>query len=320
MLDKFKGYLFLTCGFILAGTSVISARLLSGSLGIFTTTAVSLFFAVLVLLPLCLRKISSTVHAMSPRDWIYTALQALFGIFLFRLLLLQGLLRTSTAEASVLTGASPAITAILAWLCLKEPVRAKNIAGIISTVAGIALIQGLLTHSFTPAHLLGNLLVLGAAACESTFNILSRRSVVKKSVQRSFDPIVQTTLVVTFALLFCLLPALFEQPARALSALSLTGWLALIWYGWLGTALAFIFWYAGIKRCPAQIAAAFSGLMPLTSMVLAAAALGEPAGWHQWAGAALVILGIVLIGIQARPRIRSISTAPRPLSAAKPRS
>ena len=302
ILEQLKGYLFLTCGFILAGTSVISARLVSGSLGAFTTTAVSLFFALLVLLPLCLRRIASTVSAMSPRDWIRTALQALFGIFVFRLLLLMGLLRTSTAEASVLTGASPAITTILAWLCLKEPVRAKNIAGIISTVAGIALIQGLLTHSFTSVHLIGNLLVLGAAASESTFNTLSRRSVVRANVHKAFDPIVQTTLVVMFALIFCLLPALFEQPIKALCALSPTGWLALLWYGWLGTALAFIFWYAGIKRCPAQIAAAFSGLMPLTSMVLAVAALGEPAGWHQWAGAGLVILGIVMIGVNLKTR------------------
>lgn len=301
-MEQLKGYLFLTCGFILAGTSVISARLVSGSLGAFTTTAVSLFFALLVLLPLCLRRIASTVSAMSPRDWIRTALQALFGIFVFRLLLLMGLLRTSTAEASVLTGASPAITTILAWLCLKEPVRAKNIAGIISTVAGIALIQGLLTHSFTSVHLIGNLLVLGAAASESTFNTLSRRSVVRANVHKAFDPIVQTTLVVMFALIFCLLPALFEQPIKALCALSPTGWLALLWYGWLGTALAFIFWYAGIKRCPAQIAAAFSGLMPLTSMVLAVAALGEPAGWHQWAGAGLVILGIVMIGVNLKTR------------------
>lgn len=310
-MEQLKGYLFLTCGFILAGTSVISARLVSGSLGAFTTTAVSLFFALLVLLPLCLRRIASTVRDMSPRDWIRTALQALFGIFVFRLLLLMGLLRTSTAEASVLTGASPAITTILAWLCLKEPVRAKNIAGIISTVAGIALIQGLLTHSFTSVHLIGNLLVLGAAASESTFNTLSRRSVVRANVHKAFDPIVQTTLVVMFALIFCLLPALFEQPIKALCALSQTGWLALLWYGWLGTALAFIFWYAGIKRCPAQIAAAFSGLMPLTSMVLAVAALGEPAGWHQWAGAGLVILGIVMIGINTKPAtLASIVSSP----------
>ena len=239
---------------------------------------------------------------MSIVDWVYTALQALFGIFIFRLLLLQGLLRTSTAEAGILTGATPAITAVFAWVWLREPVRAKSIAGIASTVAGIALIQGLLTHSFSSEHILGNLLVLGAAASESTFNTLSRKSVVRTGTRTAFDPIVQTALVSAFALVLCLFPALFEQPVQKLSALSVSGWLALAWYGWLGTALAFICWYAGIKRCPAHVAAAFSGMMPFTSMLLSVALLAEPIVWHQWAGAALVISGMVLIGVNTKSR------------------
>ncbi len=301
-MKRFSGYIFLTCAFTLAGTSVISARLLSGSLGTFTTTAVSLFFALLVLLPLCIRKIAPALKSMSSGEWIYAALQALFGIFLFRFLLLQGLLRTSTAEAGILTGATPAITTLLAWSWLKEHMRAKNVAGILSTIAGIALIQGLAAGSFSSIHLWGNLLVLGAAASESVFNTLSRRSALKAGLKKAFDPIVQTALVTLFALVFCLIPALFEQPVQRLSALNISGWLALIWYGWLGTSLAFICWYAGIKRCPAHVAAAFSGMMPFTSLLLSAALLGESVAWHQWAGAALVISGMVLIGVRKKKR------------------
>jgi len=302
-LKKFSGYIFLTCAFTLAGTSVISARLLSNSLGTFTITAVSLFFALLVLLPLCARKIIPSIRVMSRSDWIYAALQALFGIFLFRLLLLQGLLRTSTTEAGILTGATPAITTLLAWGWLKEHMSVKNIAGIISTIAGVALIQGLAKGSFSPVHLWGNLLVLGAAASESVFNTLSRRSALKADPRKTFDPIVQTALVTLFALVFSLLPALFEQPVQRLSTLNISGWLALIWYGWMGTSLAFICWYAGIKRCPAHVAAVFSGMMPFTSFLLSVVVLKEAAGWYQWIGAALVILGMVTIGTKIKLRI-----------------
>ena len=301
-MKKFSGYIFLTCAFTLAGTSVISARLLSGSLGTFTTTGVSLFFALLVLLPLCARKIAPVVRTMSRGDWIYVALQALFGIFLFRFLLLQGLLHTSTTEAGVLTGATPAITTILAWGWLRERLRAKNVAGILSTIAGIVLIQGVATGSFSSAHLWGNLLVLGAAASESVFNTLSRKSALKAGPKKEFDPIVQTALVTLFALVFCLLPALFEQPVQRLSALNISGWLALVWYGWMATSLAFICWYAGIKRCPVRVAAAFSGMMPFTSLLLSVVVLKEAAGWYQWIGAALVILGMVIIGTKVKLR------------------
>ncbi|EGW40222.1 putative membrane protein [Desulfosporosinus sp. OT] len=69
-----------------------------------------------------------------------------------------------------------------------------------------------------------------------------------------------------------------------------------MWYGLFVTALAFVFWYAGIKRCGAFTAAAFSGMMPFTSMLLSVIILGEHPGWQQWLGGILVIFGMVLIG------------------------
>jgi len=67
------------------------------------------------------------------------------------------------------------------------------------------------------------------------------------------------------------------------------------------TALAFIFWFAGIKRCEAFTAAAFSGLMPLASMVLSVIVLREQAVWQQWLGGFMVIIGMLLIGTGPRP-------------------
>ncbi len=295
-----SGPIFLTAAFALAGTSVISARLLSGSVGTFTITAVSLCFALLVLLPLCRRKLMPTVRQMTLTQGVMLVLQALFGIFFFRLLLLQGMLRTSTAEAGLLTGATPAVTALFAWLFLKERISPRSLTGVLCTVAGVLLIQGLTTGRLTPEHLWGNLLVLGAAVSESVFNIISRVSAVKAPQTSPNNPIVQTTLVSALALIFCITPMLFEQPLTALGAIGFTQWLALGWYGVFVTALAFICWYAGIKRCPASTAAAYTGLMPFTSLMLSVLLLGEKAGLWQWAGGALVILGIVMIGIKQK--------------------
>jgi len=72
--------------------------------------------------------------------------------------------------------------------------------------------------------------------------------------------------------------------------------MALLWYGLFVTALGFIFWYAGIKRCGAFTAAAFSGMMPFTSMLLSIILLSEHPGWQQWSGGILIIAGTTLIG------------------------
>lgn len=165
------------------------------------------------------------------------------------------------------------------------------------------MIQGLHTEcGFNIKHLGGNLLVLLAAASESSFNIFSRVFAIKvqSSQKELMPPLVQTTLVSLMAFILCLVPALFESPAQTLSGIGLKEWLSLFWYGLFVTALAFIFWYAGIKRCGAFTAAAFSGMMPFTSMILSVLILGESSEWQQWLGGGLVISGIILIGTKSK--------------------
>ncbi|USG68491.1 DMT family transporter [Brevibacillus ruminantium] len=296
-----KGVFYLFCAFSLAGTSVIAARFLDDNLGVFTITAVSLFFALLCLLPLGLRELVKTVRRLSLRDWILLSFQALFGVFLFRMFLLYGLVHTSAGEAGIITGATPAVTVLLAMFLLKETVNRTALLGIGSTVAGILLIQKLFApgsiSTFSIHHLAGNVLVLCAAVSESLFNIFSRFAVKTEASHREpLHPIAQTTLVTAMALTLCLIPAFFEHPVSSLFAIGWKQWLALVWYGPFVTALAFIFWYAGIKRCDAQTAAALSGMMPFSALFLSVIVLGERAGWQQWSGGLLVILGMILIG------------------------
>lgn len=297
-MEKPKGILYLVGAFTLAGTSVVAARFVSQHLGTFTITAVSLFFVLLGLFPLCGQKLRHLCTSFTASTWLGIILQAIFGIFLFRLFLLQGLLHTSAGEAGILTGATPAVTAVLAVLFLKEKLRSWGPLGIISTVIGIMLLQGLLLpeNQFSSRHILGNLLVLCAAFCESAFNVLSRLNSLRVDSLpgKALDPILQTFIVSAIAFLLCLLPAIFERPVSALSVLPLSGWLALLWYGLFATALAYIFFYAGIKRCLAATAAAFSGLMPFTSLVLSVGLLGESIDWQMGIGGSLIVLGMIL--------------------------
>lgn len=300
-MDRLNGKIHLILAFVLAGTSVISARFVTGKLGTFTITAASLFFALVFLVPLCGKQIVRYIKLMTFRNFLSLLLQALFGIFLFRLFLLSGLNYTSAGEAGILTGASPAISAILAVVVLREKVGGKKLAGILCTVGGIMIIQGVLEpeNSILLAHFGGNMLVLCAAVSESVFNTLSRIFAINGETEReeSLSPVAQTAIVSAITLLLCLIPAAFEDPVNRLAGIGLAGWTALVWYGVFVTALAFICWYAGIKRCGAFTAAAFSGAMPFTSMLLSAVILGEGTDYRQWLGGFLVIIGMILIGI-----------------------
>lgn len=300
MEQQWKGMLYLFGAFSLAGTSVITAYFLNGKLGSFTITAVSLLMSLLCLLPLCLKELARTVCCLSCRAWGVLFFQALLGMFLFRMFLLYGLQHTSTAEAGILTGATPAVTVILAFVLLKETINGTKLAGTLSTVLGIMVIQGIFTpgHSFSVNHLWGNVLVLCAAISESCFNLLSRIGSLRQSTsdEAAVPPVVQTTLVSAIAFVLCLIPLGFEKPNVSLAAIGLQEWLALVWYGPIVTALAFIWWYAGIQRCHVATAAAFSGMMPFTALLLSVIVLKEPAGWEPWCGGVLVMMGMILIG------------------------
>ena len=198
-MSRVKGPLFLFLAFSLAGSSVVSARFVSGKLGLFTIAAVSLLLALLFLITMCGRALIDSLRGFTAAKFRPLALQALMGIFLFRMFLLTGLNHTSSVEAGILTGATPAITAMLSQLILKEAPDWKKRVGILCSVGGVLLIQGLMEGgtAFTGGHLLGNFLVLCAAGCESGFNILSRITAVqeKSNGQKPLGPLVHTTLV-----------------------------------------------------------------------------------------------------------------------------
>lgn len=303
-MQGFVGSLYLFGAFFLAGTSVIAAHSVTGLLKPFTITCISLFFAWLGLLPFSSARRGIGLSQMTASDKRQLFFQALFGIFLFRLFLLQGLVQTSAGEAGILTGATPAVTALLAWIVLKERLNPLRLIGIISTAIGVMALQGLLTQgaSFRGEHWVGNLMVLSAASCESFFNVLSRISSIRVSRQEApeISPVDRTFWVVTVAMVLCLVPALFENPIPAVTSLNLWGWAALLWYGLIVTALAFVFWYEGIRRCDASMAAAFSGMMPFTALILSVLILGENPGYEGWIGGVFVGAGMVLTGIRRK--------------------
>lgn len=245
-------------------------------------------------------KTVQTIPLLKKSDWKLLVLQAIFGIFLFRLFLLLSVNLTSTVEAGILTGTTPAITSILAFLVLREKPTGRTVLGIVCTVLGILLLQGRSLYSIElrTQHFWGNVFILCAVASESTFNVLSRKHKTIKQDHRNVEihPVVQTLIVSSIAFALSLVPTLAEHPFRAIRMIGLTEWTALIWYGLVVTALAFVFFYEGVKRCDAYTTAAFSGMIPLTSMLLSISLLREPIGLWQLAGGFLIVSSMLMIG------------------------
>lgn len=301
-MKNIQGKMYLLGAFSLAGTSVVTGYILAVKLSSFTITTFSLGIMIVCLLPFYWEKTIRTIRVLKKNDWLMILFQSVFGIFLFRSFLLFGVNLTSTVEAGILTGTTPVVTSLMAFLFLKERFSGTTVLGIGFTVVGIILLQGinLLSAQFSTQHVLGNMLIICASTSESTFNIISRKHTARvhdKSTAQ-IHPMVQTLLVSAIAFILSIIPSLCEHPLASISLLAWKEWFALVWYGLIVTALAFVLFFEGVKHCNAYTTAAFSGMMPLTSMLLSLLLLKEKIEFTQWAGGFFIIFSMVLIGIR----------------------
>ncbi len=295
------GRLYLTTAFVLAGSSVVAASFISGYLPPFTTTFFSLVFASLTALLVCGRKMYRIGKRLSKRTWLAISLQALFGSFLFRVFLTLGLQHIGSAEAGIITGATPAITAVFTWVMLRENPRMRTIIGIFLTFAGIMMVQGFpFELSLDNLQPLGTILVLCAAACESFFTTLSRKIHTDSQDEEPLPPIIHAGYVSFISMALCLIPALIERPWAKLITLPVSGWLALAWYGSIVTIVAFACMFAGAKRCDGYTIAAYAGIIPVSAAGLSVIVLKETMNFYQIIGCALVVFATAVISMQKK--------------------
>lgn len=305
-------FAFLALAFALAGSSVIPGKVLSG-LPPFAACAGSAAVGLAALLPFALREARAArggrggrASAALPRAagtaTVLRALpllsaQALFGMALFRVLLMAALARTSAADVGIATSATPAITAILAAVFLKERIEGRKILGIALVVAGVALLESGPGSAGTGAggsgRLAGLALAVGAAASESVFNVMSKR------VPAALGPTSTSAAVTALALVMLAVISAARGERLAAADLSPAMLAAFAYYGIFASALAYLCWFRGIKKVPASTAGIFSGLMPLSGFALSVLLFGDRPGALSLAGAALALAGVTLCAAPA---------------------
>jgi len=308
MDSRLPGYAALSGGFILAGSSVVAAKFLGG-LPVFFATACGTAIAFVALLPLAAREVKAKKAASRPvglrRALPLLALQAFFGVGLFRVLMLLALARTSAVVVGIATSATPAITAALAALFLKERIGPWTAAGIGLAALGIAALQSggsaEAVAGEAGAALSGCLLALGAAASESAFNVLCKR------LPATIGPRLASAAVMAMALVMLSFLSLATGERVEWAAIGPARVLAIAYMGIFSSALAYILWFTGVARVPGSLAGVFSGFMPIASFGLSIAFLGERPKAMAFAGAGLAIAGVLLCaagaaGTPASPR------------------
>jgi len=284
-------YLQLASAMAMVGSAVVVGKIIVASFPVFLASGFRFVVALAVLLPWLLRR-EGGFPRLSRRDWIILFWQSTAGTFLFSIFLLYGLKYTTAAESGIITSTTPAVVGLISFLFLKEKLTGANIMALVLAVLGIMTLNLAGTEAADlrgPQPWLGNLLVFGAVLGEALFITLG------KVLSARHSALTISTLISLLGLLMFLGPAVYEGLFFDFSSLSPIDWLPILYYGLVVTVAAFVLWYSGLAKVPAGTAAVFTGVWPVSAVLLSYIVLKETCLWSHLVGLACVLAAIGLI-------------------------
>jgi drug/metabolite transporter (DMT)-like permease len=246
-------------------------------------TLATIRFLIAILAIGCLAKRRGV--AMAPAR--VTAPLGLIGVALTFLLQNLGLARTAATNASLLQGAVPCLTLVLAALFLGERLGRRRLAAIAAVMLGVAAIT-LSSGDSLRMPGLGDALVFASTGCFAAFIVLGRRAFPTYG-----------TLPVLFGMTAWGAAALVPMAGLELAFMHPAGvglrHIGLVLYLGAGcSALTYGLWGFALCHLEATRAAPFDALIPVIGTVTAVLVLREsPTIWHLMGGV-LVIAGIWL--------------------------
>ena len=200
--------------------------------------------------------------------------------------------------AGIYNATTPLFTLLVATAALPEerPSTAKT-AGLVLGFLGVLLVLAP-WRGVGHSALSGQLACLVAAACYGLAITYTRRYLSGSG----HSPLVLATgqIVGATAILLALVP-LWATSAVTLSPRIAASVVAL---GAVGTGIAYLLFYRLIGEIGATAASTVTYLVPVVAVALGVAVLGEAVAWNDFAGAAVVLVGVAVAGGQLRAPTR----------------
>ena len=285
-------YLTLAAVTMIWGGTFVAGRFLAGSLSPMFAASLRFLLASAALLGfLWLARIP--LARPTPQQWMRLTLLGFFGIFFYNLCFFYGLQYINASRASLIVALNPAVIGLASWWLFKERLGRMKVAGIATCIVGAGLVivsRNPQLLAATPDAWIGDLLILGCVLGWGVYSLLSRE------LNQTLGPVQTVTysILIGTVMLWIVAVVRGEVSWQALNNLGLPQWLSLIYLGVLGSALAYIGYYDGLRKIGATRSGVFIALNPLTAVILGALLLGEQLTPAMCVGGALILSGIYL--------------------------
>lgn len=255
--------------------------------------------AVILLLLLLVRDRSAS---FSRRDVIRAGLVGLLGVFAYNFFFFWGLSLAPSLDGSIIVPVlSPVLTTAYLLLTGRETVGRSRIAGLALGVTGaIVFFFGVSAGTgVSGSRLAGDFIFLLGAGCWAAYSIASKKVLV------GMDPLRATTyatVVGALALLVVAAPSLAEVEWTTVSDVA---WANVAYLAIGPTAVAYLFYYRGLRMVSPSTATIMMFAVPVFGTVCSVLFLGESFTLVQLIGAAIMITGAVLAVTRTQGRLNS---------------
>jgi drug/metabolite transporter (DMT)-like permease len=239
---------------------------------------------------LCVLPVALVLRVRWPQraDWPGIAALGLCFFGLFFVLYNIAIGYTTAARASLALSTLPLQTMLVGAALGIEPLTARKSAGVAIAMAGVfaALASGL-AHA-PPGAWRGELIMTGAVLCMAFYNVWSR-----PFMQRS-SALGFLTVGMGAGAAALLLAGMLTGRLAALSGFGVQEWIAGVYLGVAGGALAFILWVLALEKATPTRVANTMTVNPLAAALLATVLVGEPITLNLIVGLIAVFAGIWL--------------------------
>jgi drug/metabolite transporter (DMT)-like permease len=270
-----------------------ATRLLLEGMAVFTATFIRFWWAALVLVLLVVAR-DGALPRLGARDWGWVVALALVGVVGYNLCFNFGIARVEASRAALIVPTNPAVTAVLAWLVLREPMDATRALGIALCVAGAlwVLCRGDPSAFLALDFGSGELLLVACIFLWSVYTLMGRLALARVA------PLVLTAYALLVGGALLALPAAFEH--QSLRNVPWQSWAALAYLVPFATVLPFVWFWQGVHAIGAARASQFINLCPPIAVAESIVLLGEPFTPALVVGAVLVVAGLYLTNRASR--------------------
>lgn len=223
--------------------------------------------------------------AQLTRDLLAMAVLGMVQFGLLIALLNWGLLHVGAAPAALIFSLFPLLTMMLSSALGREPLSAPLVAGVLVSIAGVALSLWPKLGASRGTHWWGELAVFASACVGALCTVLYRPYL------RRYPTLPVSAYAMLASVFLLALLALGEQWPQRVGGFSAPAWAAILFIGASSGAGYFCWLYALKHESPTRVTA-FLALNPVTAALLGWAVLGEPL--HPATGLAL---GLIALGL-----------------------